>query len=44
MHSTHLNEHDANQTAGVIQKPFDYDDLVGQVERATSSRLAAALS
>lgn len=31
-----MNETDAHQTAGVIQKPFDYDDLVGQVERATT--------
>jgi DNA-binding response OmpR family regulator len=38
-----MNEHDANQAAGVIQKPFDYDDLVGQVSRATAS-LEAALT
>jgi CheY-like chemotaxis protein len=28
---------DAHHAAGVIQKPFDYDDLVGQVSRATRS-------
>jgi CheY-like chemotaxis protein len=38
-----MNAHDAQQTVGVIQKPFDYDDLVGQVTRATS-QLAVALS
>ena len=38
-----MNEQDANQTAGVIQKPFDYDDLVGQVERATNARVAVAI-
>ena len=32
-----MNETDAHHAAGVIQKPFDYDDLVGQVERATAS-------
>jgi len=32
-----MNETDAHNAAGVIQKPFDYDDLVGQVERATRS-------
>jgi CheY-like chemotaxis protein len=30
-----MNEQDAHQAAGIIQKPFDYDDLVGQVGRAT---------
>ena len=40
-----MNEQDAHQAAGVIQKPFDYDDLVGQVERATAQRtLAVALN
>ena len=39
-----MNEHDAHQAVGVIQKPFDYDDLVGQVERATARTLAGALS
>jgi DNA-binding response OmpR family regulator len=34
-----MNEHDARQTAGIIQKPFDYDDLVAQVDRATSRSL-----
>jgi DNA-binding response OmpR family regulator len=33
-----MNEHDARQTAGIIQKPFDYDDLVAQVEGATARR------
>jgi hypothetical protein len=38
-----MNANDAAQTAGVIQKPFDYDDLVGHVERAThASQLALA--
>ena len=39
-----MNEQDARQTAGIIQKPFDYDDLVGQVERATARNLAVALT
>jgi two-component system, cell cycle response regulator DivK len=39
-----INENDARQAAGVIQKPFDYDDLVGQVERATARSLAVALT
>jgi len=39
-----MNERDAHQAAGVIQKPFDYDDLVSQVERATSRSLVAALT
>src|SRR5919204_3208623 len=39
-----MNEHDAHQADGVIQKPFDYDDLVGQVERATSRALEVALT
>lgn len=40
-----MNDQDASQASGVVQKPFDYDDLVGQVERATtsSSTLAAAV-
>jgi DNA-binding response OmpR family regulator len=37
-----MNEHDARLATGVIQKPFDYDDLVGQVGRATEP-LSAAL-
>ena len=37
-YGTLMNENDATQAIGVIQKPFDYDDLVGQVERATSVR------
>ncbi len=41
-YGTLMNEQDARQTAGVIQKPFDYDDLVGQVERATARSLAVA--
>jgi len=32
-----MSEDDAHHAAGVIQKPFDYDDLVGQVSRATRS-------
>jgi DNA-binding response OmpR family regulator len=39
-----MNDSDANHTAGVIQKPFDYDDLVGQVERATAGSLEVALT
>jgi len=39
-----MNEQDAHQADGVIQKPFDYDDLVGQVERATARNLAVALT
>src|SRR5579859_5772061 len=31
-----MHEQDVRQTAGIIQKPFDYDDLVGQVDRATA--------
>ena len=43
-YGTLMNEHDAHQAAGVIQKPFDYDDLVGQVERATARTLQVALT
>ncbi len=43
-YGTLMNEHDAHQAEGVIQKPFDYDDLVGQVERATARNLAVALT
>jgi DNA-binding response OmpR family regulator len=39
-----MNESDAHHAAGVIQKPFDYDDLVGQVERATHRALEVALT
>ena len=39
-----MNETDAHHAAGVIQKPFDYDDLVGQVERATARSLEVALT
>jgi CheY-like chemotaxis protein len=39
-----MNQHDASQATGVIQKPFDYDDLVDQVERATARSLAVALT
>jgi len=38
-----MNEQDARQTAGIIQKPFDYDDLVGQVDRAAARTLQPAL-
>src|SRR5229473_1802036 len=41
-YGTLMNATDASQTAGVIQKPFDYDDLVEQVERATVRTLAIA--
>ncbi len=43
-YGTLMNEHDAHQAAGVIQKPFDYDDLVGQVSRATAREYAVALT
>ena len=43
-YGTLMNENDVHQTAGVIQKPFDYDDLVGQVERATAPSLEPALT
>ena len=39
-----MNEADAHHAVGVIQKPFDYDDLVGQVERATLRSLQVALT
>jgi len=39
-----MNEADAHHAAGVIQKPFDYDDLVGQVERATARSLEVVLT
>ena len=39
-----MNEKDARQTAGIIQKPFDYDDLVGQVARATALTLEPAFT
>jgi DNA-binding response OmpR family regulator len=39
-----MSETDAHQTVGVIQKPFDYDDLVAQVARATSRTLEVALT
>ncbi len=43
-YGTLMNEQDAHQADGVIQKPFDYDDLVSQVERATSRTLEVALT
>ncbi len=43
-YGTLMNEQDAHQAAGVIQKPFDYDDLVAQVERATARTLEVALT
>ncbi len=39
-----MNDQDALHTAGIIQKPFDYDDLVGQVDRATSRALEVVLN
>ncbi|MGI9149743.1 MAG: response regulator [Chloroflexota bacterium] len=38
-----MNQEDARQAAGVVQKPFDYDDLVNQVERALARAAAVAL-
>src|ERR671931_1623172 len=35
-YGTLMNEADAHQAAGVIKKPFDYEDLVSQVEQATA--------
>jgi CheY-like chemotaxis protein len=43
-YGTLMNEADAHHAVGVIQKPFDYDDLVGQVERATACALEVALT
>jgi twitching motility two-component system response regulator PilH len=43
-YGTLMNDQDAQQADGVIQKPFDYDDLVGQVERATARNYAVALT
>jgi CheY-like chemotaxis protein len=43
-YGTLMNDSDAHQAASVIQKPFDYDDLVGQVERATARTLDLALT
>jgi chemotaxis family two-component system response regulator PixH len=43
-YGTLMNETDAQHTTSVIQKPFDYDDLVGQVERATARSLEVALT
>jgi CheY-like chemotaxis protein len=39
-----MNEQDAHQAAGVIQKPFDYDDLVSQVEQATHGSVSRPLA
>ena len=43
-YGTLMNEADAHHAAGVIQKPFDYDDLVSQVEQATCRSLEVALT
>jgi len=43
-YGTLMNEADAQHAAGVIQKPFDYDDLVGQVGHATARSLEVALT
>ena len=43
-YGTLMNESDAHCAVGVIQKPFDYDDLVGQVEHATARSLEVALT
>jgi CheY-like chemotaxis protein len=39
-----MSDDDTRFTAGVIDKPFDYDDLIGQVERVTSREPSFALS
>ena len=39
-----MSDDDSRFTAGVIDKPFDYDDLIGQVERATARERSYALS
>lgn len=36
-YSSLINDADACQAVGIIQKPFDYDDLVGHVARATDA-------
>ena len=43
-YGTLMNEQDAHQAAGIIQKPFDYDDLVSQVEQATHSSATRPLA
>ena len=43
-YGTLMNEQDAHQTSGVIQKPFDYDDLVSQVEQATHASASKPLA
>lgn len=43
-YGTLMNEHDAHQAAGVIQKPFDYDDLVSQVEQASTAALGSSFA
>ena len=43
-YGTLMNDADAHHAVGVIQKPFDYDDLVGQVEHATARSLEVALT
>jgi len=40
-YGTLMNDSDAHRADGVIQKPFDYDDLVGKVEQATTRAHAA---
>jgi DNA-binding response OmpR family regulator len=41
-YGTLMNEQDRHQATGVVQKPFDYDELVRHVERATARALATA--
>jgi CheY-like chemotaxis protein len=43
-YGTLMNEKDAHQAVGVIQKPFDYDDLVSQVEQAATGTLSSSLA
>jgi CheY-like chemotaxis protein len=43
-YGTLMNEQDAHHTVGVIQKPFDYDDLVSQVEQATNASVSRPLA
>lgn len=43
-YATLMNETDVRHAVCVIQKPFDYDDLVSRVEKAISRSLEVALT